>query len=44
MLGCFWVFTLFLSRMGRCFTQVQGEVDSAPTYLAAIFLFYYFFN
>ena len=28
---------LFLSRVGRCFTQVQGEVNSAPTYLASIF-------
>ena len=26
----------FQNRMGRCFTQVQGEVNSTPTYLAAI--------
>ena len=37
MLGCFWLFALFLSRVGRCFTQMQGEVNSAPIYLAAIF-------
>ena len=36
-LGCFWLFALFLSRLGRCFTQVQREVDSAPTYLTVIF-------
>ena len=35
--GCFWLFVLFISRVGRCFTQAQGEVNSAPTYLAAIF-------
>ena len=42
MLGCCWMFALFLSRLGRCFTQVQMEFDSAPTYLAAIFPFFSF--
>ena len=37
MLGCCWLFVLFLSRLARCFTRVQREVDSAPTYLNAIF-------
>ena len=37
MLGCFWLFALFLSGVGRCFTHVQGEVYSDPTYLASIF-------
>ena len=37
MLGYCWLFTLFLSRLGRCFTQVERQVDSAPTYRAAIF-------
>ena len=37
MLGYCWLFALFLSRLARCFTHVQGEVDSAPTYLTAIF-------
>ena len=36
MLGYCWLCALFLSRLGRCFTHVQGEVDSAPTYLATI--------
>ena len=36
MLGYCWLFTLFLSRSARCFTRVQGEVESAPTYLATI--------
>ena len=34
---CRWLFALFLSRSARCFTHVQGKVDSAPTYLATIF-------
>ena len=37
MLGYCWLFALFLSRSARCFTHVQGEVDSSPTYLTAIF-------
>ena len=37
MLGYCWLFALFLSRSVRCFTHVQGEVDSTPTYLSAIF-------
>ena len=37
MLGYCWLFSLFLSRSGRYFTHVQGEVDSAPTYLTTIF-------
>ena len=36
MLGYCWLFALFLSRSVRCFTHVQGEVDSSPTYLTAI--------
>ena len=36
MLGYCWLFALFLNISGRCFTHVQGEVDSAPTYLATI--------
>ena len=32
-----WLFTLFLRRSARCFTGAQGEVDSAPTYLATMF-------
>ena len=32
-----WGTALFLSRSSRCFTCVQGEVDSIPTYLATIF-------
>ena len=36
MLGYCWLFALFLSRSARCFTHVQGDVDSAPTYLTAI--------
>ena len=36
MLGYYWLFALFLSRLSRCFTRVQGEVESAPTYLTAI--------
>ena len=36
MLGCCWLFALFLNRSARCFTHLQGEVDSTPTYLAAI--------
>ena len=31
--GVHWLLPLFLSRLGRCFTHVQGEVDSTPTYL-----------
>ena len=37
MLRYYWLFALFLSRSARCFTRVQGEVDSAPTYLTTIF-------
>ena len=37
MLGSCWLFALCLSRSARCFTHVQGEVDSTPTYLASIF-------
>ena len=45
LLGYCWLFALFLSRSARCFTCLQGEVDSTPTYLATIFLFpHYFFN
>ena len=40
MLGHFWQLALFLSRLGRCFPHVQGEVDSSLTYLAAIFPLY----
>ena len=36
MLEYCWLFSLFLSRSARCFTHLQGEMDSAPTYLAAI--------
>ena len=35
MLGYCWLFTLFLGRSARCFTRVQGGVESAPTYLTA---------
>ena len=38
MLGYCWLLALFLSRSARCFTRVQGEVDSAPTYLTTFFL------
>ena len=38
MLGFHWLFTLFLRRSAMCSTCMQGEVGSAPTYLAAIFL------
>ena len=31
------LFTLFLRRAAMCFTHVQGEVESAPTYVATIF-------
>ena len=34
--GYHWLFTLFL-RSAKCFTLAQGEVDSTPTYLTAIF-------
>ena len=46
MLGYCWLLALFLSRSARCFTRVQGEVDSAPTYLTAIFslAYQYYFN
>ena len=37
MLGYCWMFSLFLRRSARCFTHVQGKVDSAPTYLPTIF-------
>ena len=37
MLGYCWTFALFLRRSTKGFTSVQGEVDSAPTYLATIF-------
>ena len=36
MLGCHWLFALFLIKSTRYFTHVQGEVYSAPTYLATI--------
>ena len=36
MLGYCWLLALFLSRSAKCFTCVQGEVESAPTYLATI--------
>ena len=38
MLEYHWLFSLFL-RSATCFTQAQGEVDSAPTYLPTIFSF-----
>ena len=37
MLGYCWLFTLFLGRLSRCFSHVQVEVDSTPTYLITIF-------
>ena len=36
-LGYCWLFAVLLRRSARCFTCVQGKVDSAPTYLTAIF-------
>ena len=38
MLEYHWLFALFLRRSARGFTHVLGEVDSTPTYVAAIFL------
>ena len=38
-LGYRWSFTLFLRRSARCSSWVQGELGSAPTYLATIFWF-----
>ena len=37
MLEYHWLFTIFLRRSSRCFTSAQRELDSAPTYLAAMF-------
>ena len=37
-LGFHWLFTLFLRRLARCSTWAQGELGSAATYLAAIFV------
>ena len=37
MLGFCWLFILFLKRLATCSTYVQGEVDSVPIYLSAIF-------
>ena len=35
-LGFCWLFTLFIRRLARCSSWVQGEVGSTPPYLAAI--------
>ena len=37
MLEYCWLFSLFLRRSAWCFTGAQRELDSAPTYLTAIF-------
>ena len=37
-LGFCWLFTLFLRKWARCSVWAQGELGSAPTYPASIFL------
>ena len=44
MLGYCWLFALLLSTSARYFTHAQGEVDSAPTYLAAILVPHFYLS